>query len=91
MSVPQRRWFWAIAACVPVALVLAHVWVNIERTTLAYDIERLEHELSEKHDHNTKLRVERDSLLSPSELGRLAQKFGLGPAQPGQIRRPDIP
>ncbi|MGE4551471.1 MAG: hypothetical protein AB7D57_00060 [Desulfovibrionaceae bacterium] len=93
MSAPSRRWFWAMTLGVSVALALrlAQVWVNIERTDLAYGIERLEHELAEKRELVAKLEVERDSLLSPGELGRLAKQFGLRPAQPGQIRRPAAP
>lgn len=90
MSEPSRRLFWGTALCVVVALSLrlAQVWVNIERTDLAYGIERMEHELSDKRELIAKLEVERDSLLSPAELGRLAKQFGLRPAQPGQLKRP---
>jgi hypothetical protein len=34
-----------------------------------------------------KLEVERNNLLSPYQLKELASKHGLGPAEPGQIRR----
>ena len=69
------------------ALALTLVWLNIERTKLAYRERTLQQETSQVLDVHAKLSVERDYLLSPHELGRKAESFGLGPAKPGQIRR----
>ncbi|MDD4732132.1 MAG: hypothetical protein PHX58_09390 [Desulfovibrio sp.] len=80
---------WVILALVLVALGLrlASVWLNIERTDLAYGIEQSENEIERISKHVDKLEVERNNLLSPYQLKELASKHGLGPAEPGQIRR----
>ena len=69
------------------ALALTLVWLNIERTKLAYRERALQRDVGQVLDLNAKLSVERDHLLSPHELGRKAENLGLGPAKPGQIRR----
>ena len=71
------------------ALALTLVWLNIERTKLAYRMRVLQHEVDERIDLNAKLSVEREHLLSPRELGKKAELMGLGPAKTGQIRRLD--
>lgn len=71
------------------ALGLTLVWLNIERTKLAYRMRALQHEVDERIDLNAKLSVEREHLLSPRELGKKAELMGLGPAKTGQIRRLD--
>ena len=71
------------------ALGLTLVWLNIERTKLAYRMRVLQHEADERVDLNAKLSVEREHLLSPRELGKKAELMGLGPAKTGQIRRLD--
>jgi len=70
-----------------VALALTLVWLNIERTKLAYRVRALQNEVAQVIDLNAKLSVERELLLSPHELGKKAERMGLGPAKPGQIRR----
>lgn len=84
---------WLLVALVLAALGfrLASVWLNIERTDLAYGIERSENEIEAIAKHVAKLEVERDNLLSPYQLKELAIKHGLGPAEPGQIRRLPLP
>jgi hypothetical protein len=69
------------------ALALSLVWLNIERTKLAYRARNLQRDLEQSLDLNAKLNVEREHLLSPHELGRKAEALGLGPAKPGRIRR----
>lgn len=76
-----------ISAATLAALALTLVWLNIERTKLAYRERALQREMSQVLDLNAKLSVEREHLLSPHQLGRKAEKLGLGPAKPGQIRR----
>lgn len=85
----DRNWFFTVLALAGLALVLrlGQVWLNIERVDLAYGIESLEREVSKRSKLVEKLEVERDNLLSPYQLKRLAEKHGLGPAGPGQIRR----
>jgi hypothetical protein len=76
-----------IAVATLAALALTLVWLNIERTKLAYLERTLQRDMGQVLDLNAKLGVERDHLLSPHELGRKAESFGLRPAKPGQIRR----
>ena len=71
------------------ALGLTLVWLNIERTKLAYRTRVLQHEADERIDLRAKLSVEREHLLAPGELGKKAEALGLGPAKAGQIRRLD--
>ncbi len=78
-----------ISATTLAALGLTLVWLNIERTKLAYRMRTLQHEVDERIDLNAKLSVEREHLLSPRELGKKAELMGLGPAKTGQIRRLD--
>jgi hypothetical protein len=76
-----------ISAAMLAALALVLIWLNIERTKLAYRLRVLQHEVDERLDLNAKLGVEREFLLSPRELGKKAELMGLGPAKAGQIRR----
>lgn len=76
-----------ISVATLVALALTLVWLNIERTKLAYDVNTLQRELKQIRDLNSKLSVEREHLLSPHELGKKAELLKLGSAKPGQIRR----
>jgi hypothetical protein len=69
------------------AIGLLLVWLNLERTKLAYKARNLQHEVEQARDLNSKLSVEREHLLSPAQLGKKAEALGLGPAKPGQIRR----
>ncbi|MGE4504209.1 MAG: hypothetical protein AB7D51_02600 [Desulfovibrionaceae bacterium] len=87
----DRGWFLSVLALVGLSLLLllASVWLSIERTNLAYGIEKLEKDIARAATLIAKLEVERDSLLSPDRLERLAKRHGLGPAAPGQIRRMD--
>ena len=69
------------------ALGLTLVWMNIERTKLAYRVRTLQQDVDTRMELNAKLSVEREHLLSPQELGRKAEILGLHTALPGQIRR----
>ncbi|MDR0339096.1 MAG: hypothetical protein LBH65_02335 [Desulfovibrio sp.] len=80
-----------IAAACLTALALTLVWLNIERTKLAYRERILQQRLDRELDLNAKLGVERELLLSPHELGKKAEVLGLGTARPGQIRRLEQP
>ncbi len=73
------------------ALGLLLVWVNIERTKLAYRQNALQREVDKREELNSKLGIERDHLLSPQQLGERAAGMGLFNAKPGQIRRIDVP
>jgi hypothetical protein len=75
----------SLASLAAIGLLL--VWLNLERTKLAYKARNLQHEAEQARDLNSKLSVEREHLLSPAQLGKKAELMGLGPAKPGQIRR----
>lgn len=70
-----------------VGLALLLIWLNIERTKLAYDARALQGEVEHARELSAKLGVEREHLLSPGRLESKAEQLGLRPAKPGQIRR----
>ncbi|MDR3640626.1 MAG: hypothetical protein P4L39_04830 [Humidesulfovibrio sp.] len=76
--------FCAIAAAL--LLGLSSVWLNIERMDLAYDLNKLEKELADRTALASKLELERNNLISPYRLKRLAAVYGLGPVGSGQMR-----
>ncbi|KHK03422.1 hypothetical protein [Desulfovibrio sp. TomC] len=82
---------WAISMAFSLALLLIFglglVWVNIERVDLAYELNKIQHQIDEREVLSSKLEVERNTLITPSRLRELAKERGLGPARPGQIRR----
>lgn len=88
MSLIDRNWLPMFLATLGVALGLglASVWLNIERMDLAYDLRKMEKERDRKAALLVKLEVERDNLASPYRLRKLADKYGLTVATPGQIR-----
>jgi len=67
-------------------LGLSSVWLNIERMDLAYDLNKLEKELAARTSLASKLELERNNLISPYRLKRLASMYGLVPVGPGQMR-----
>jgi hypothetical protein len=69
------------------AIGLLLVWLNLERTQLAYKARTLQGEVESARELSAKLGVEREHLLSPGRLGAKAEELGLRPAKPGQIRR----
>jgi len=72
-------------------LGLALVWLSIDRNDTAYAIHKMQNRVEEARAHVAKLEVERDSLLSPYVLGHKAEELGMGMADPGQVRRLEIP
>ena len=82
---------WAISMAFSLALLLIFglglVWVNIERVDLAYELNKIQHQIDEREVLSAKLEVERNTLITPSRLREFAKERGLGPARPGQIRR----
>lgn len=88
MSFGFKGWalsfLWAV--CAALALGLGSVWLNIERMDLAYDVNKLEKELAGRTALASKLELERNNLLSPYRLKRLAAMYGLQPVGPGQMR-----
>jgi cell division protein FtsL len=83
-----RGWVLAFFCAITGTLVLSlsSVWLNIERMDLAYDISKLEKELASSTTLASKLELERNNLISPYRLKRLAATYGLGPVGPGQMR-----
>jgi len=84
----MRGWvlgfFCAIAGVL--VLGLSSVWLNIERMDLAYDLSRLEKELAGRTALVSKLELERNNLISPYRLKKLATVYGLVPVGTGQMR-----
>ena len=72
-------------------LGLCLVWLSIDRNDTAYSIHKLQLQIEEARAHVGKLEVERDTLLSPYVLGDKAERLGMGMADPGQVRRLEVP
>lgn len=72
-------------------LGLCLVWLSIDRNDTAYSIHQLQLKVDEARAHVSKLEVERDTLLSPYVLGGRAEQLGMGMADPGQVRRLEVP
>ena len=89
MNAPRGLKIISALLVVTMGLGLGSVWLNIERMDLAYDIRNMEKRLQQSAELVSKLEVERDNLLSPYQLRRMAEKLGLVPAETGQIRRMD--
>ncbi len=85
----SRRWLvlTALAGGLTIVLGLTLAWLNIERMDLAYGLKRQQTRLQELEDHVAKLRVERDNLLAPYRLERLAREYGLKSPAGGQMRK----
>ena len=69
---------------------LVLVWSNIERMDTTYFINIAQNEMRERRALRAKLEVERERLLSPYELRRRAEEFGMREPRPGQVRRMEI-
>lgn len=84
----MKGWVAAFFCAIAGALVLglSSVWLNIERMDLAYDLNKLEKELANRTALVSKLELERNNLISPYRLKRLAAVYGLVPVGPGQMR-----
>lgn len=89
---PRRGWLVIVileALAIPV-MGLALVWSGIERTDTTYFINIAQNEARERQILHAKLEVERDRLLSPYELRRRAEEFGMKEPKAGQIRRMEM-
>lgn len=84
-------WLLAIALGILSSMVmsLVMVWSNIERMDTNYFINILQVDVRDRQAHRAKLEVEREHLLSPYELGRRAEAFGMRQPKAGQVRRMD--
>ena len=84
-----KSWFWTFAALSALTFILglSSVWVNIGRLDVAYQLRTIEKQLDKQSALVAKLEVERNNLLSPYQLQKLAREYGLRPAKSGQIRR----
>ncbi len=82
---------WAISMAFSIALLLLFglglVWINIERVDMAYELNKIQHQIDEGETLTAKLEVERNTLITPARLREVSTEYGLGPARPGQIRR----
>ncbi len=90
---PRRGWLMLLVLlllAIPV-IGLILVWSGIERTDTTYFINIAQTEARERQALHAKLEMERDRLLSPYELMRRAEEFGMKEPRPGQIRRMEQP
>ena len=89
LNTSGKRWFLMLLGLGVLALVLgqASVWLNIERVDMAYELRKMEKELSARTTLLGKLEVESNNLVSPQQLKVLAERHGLAPATSGQMRR----
>lgn len=71
-------------------LGLVLVWGGIERTDTTYFINIAQNEVRDKLALRAKLEVERERLLSPYELRRKAEEFGMHEPHQGQVRRMEL-
>lgn len=88
----SRGWLIVLALellAIPV-LGLVLVWGGIERTDTTYFINICQNELREKQVLRSKLEVEKERLLSPYELRRKAEEFGMHEPLQGQVRRMEL-
>jgi len=83
----KRALFLTVSFLLALSLGLVRVWVNVERVDLAYELEKLQKDLEENRQLRSKLRVERDNLLSSCNLRSIAEKQGLNEPQADQVRR----
>lgn len=89
---PRKGWlalFCLMLLAIPV-MGLVLVWSGIERTDTTYFINIAQTEARERQALHSKLEMERDRLLSPYELRRKAEEFGMKEPVAGQIRRMEI-
>lgn len=86
-----RGWVLAFVILImcPIVMLLIMVWSNIVRMDTTYAIKKEQNTLNERRALRAKLEVERERLLSPYELKRKAQEFGLREATANQVRRLD--
>lgn len=86
-----RGWLLAFVVEIMSLIVmgLIMVWSNIERMDTTYFINIAQNTLNERRAFRAKLEVERERLLSPYELKRKAQEFGMREATANQVRRLD--
>ena len=76
-----------VSVLISIAVALFLVWLNVERTKLAYRAHSLQRDVDRVMETRAKLEVERNFLISPQELSKRAEAMGLRPALPGEIRR----
>lgn len=89
---PGRGWLLLLAIetlAIPV-MGLVLVWSGIERTDTTYFINIAQTEARERQTLAAKLETERDRLLSPYELRRRAEEFGMKEPRAGQIRSMEL-
>lgn len=89
---PQRGWVFVFVLellALPV-MGLMLVWSGIERTDTTYFINIAQTEVREKEILRNKLEVERERLLSPYELRKKAEQFGMHEPASGQVRKMEI-
>lgn len=91
---PKVRRGWLILFILEILAIpvmgLILVWSGIERTDTTYFINIAQNEARERQALRAKLEVERERLLSPYELRRKADEFGMREPGAGQVRRMEM-
>lgn len=90
---PSRRGWLVIFVLELLALPvmgLTLVWSGIERTDTTYFINIAQNEVRDRQNLHAKLEVEKERLLSPYELRRRAEEFGMKEPKAGQVRRMEL-
>ena len=68
---------WIGISALLVSLVPSYAWSHNEILTIQYQMEKLRQKSSELREMNTKLRVERYSLINPETIDKQARELGL--------------
>ena len=85
----RKVWGLVILFLITVAISLTKVWVSIEKVDLAYDLKKLQKEYAANLELKSKLLVEKNNLLSPYRLKRLAEEMGFSPPDANRVRKID--
>lgn len=91
---PRSRRGWLILFILELLALpvmgLVIVWSGIERTDTTYFINIARNEARERQNLRAKLEVEKERLLSPYELRKKADEFGMHEPKAGQVRRMEL-
>ena len=83
----RKVWGLVILFLITIAISLTKVWVSIEKVDLAYDLKKLQKEYAANLELKSKLLVEKNNLLSPYRLKRLAEEMGFSPPDANRVRK----
>jgi len=87
----DHRWLPALAATLMLAMLLGSLlflvgWPRLQATSIHYDLIRLRAQVEELERQHRELEVTVERARSPELLARRAQRLGLQPPDPSQLR-----